>query len=161
MITLYVRQQNRHRCIEQSFGLCGGEQRWDDLGEWHWNMYIILREMDRQSRFNAKTGCLGLVHWDDPEGWYTEGVGGGFRMENTCTPMADSCQCMAKPLQYCKVICLQLKWLNLFLKNQMRLMDYILNFNIELFYKIYPQVLNLAQFCHYNPQINYEMSREK
>ena len=21
------------------------------------------------------TGCLGLVHWDDPEGWY--GVGGG------------------------------------------------------------------------------------
>ena len=23
-------------------------------------------------------------------------VGGGFRMGNTCTPMADSCQCMAK-----------------------------------------------------------------
>ena len=22
----------------------------------------------------------------------------GFRMGNTCTPMADSCQCMAKPL---------------------------------------------------------------
>ena len=24
------------------------------------------------------TGCLGLVHWDDPEGWYGEGrwVGG-------------------------------------------------------------------------------------
>ena len=19
------------------------------------------------------TGCLGLVHWDDPEGWYAEG----------------------------------------------------------------------------------------
>ena len=27
------------------------------------------------------TGCLGLVHWDDPEGWY--GVGGGFRLGNT------------------------------------------------------------------------------
>ena len=26
-------------------------------------------------------------------------VGEGFRMENTCTPMADSCQCMAKPIQ--------------------------------------------------------------
>ena len=28
------------------------------------------------------TGCLGLVHWDDPEGWYGEGEGegGGFRM---------------------------------------------------------------------------------
>ena len=24
-------------------------------------------------------------------------VGRGFRMGNTCTPMADSCQCMAKP----------------------------------------------------------------
>ena len=28
------------------------------------------------------TGCLGLVHWDDPEGWYGEGR--GFRMGNTC-----------------------------------------------------------------------------
>ena len=23
------------------------------------------------------TGCLGLVLWDDPEGWYREGSGGG------------------------------------------------------------------------------------
>ena len=23
------------------------------------------------------TGCLGLVHWDDPEGWYREGGGRG------------------------------------------------------------------------------------
>ena len=30
-------------------------------------------------------------------------VGGGFRMGNTCMLMVDSCQCMAKPLQYCKV----------------------------------------------------------
>ena len=51
-------------------------------------------------------GCLGLVHWDDPEGWYG---GGGFRMGNTCIPVADSCWYMAKPIQYCKVINLQLK----------------------------------------------------
>ena len=25
------------------------------------------------------TGCLGLVHWDDPEGWYGEGVGRGLQ----------------------------------------------------------------------------------
>jgi len=25
------------------------------------------------------TGCLGLVHWDDPEGWYGEGGGRGVR----------------------------------------------------------------------------------
>ena len=25
------------------------------------------------------TGCLGLVHWDDPEGWYREGGGRGVK----------------------------------------------------------------------------------
>ena len=29
------------------------------------------------------TGFLGLVHWDDPEGWYGEGGGEWFRMGNT------------------------------------------------------------------------------
>ena len=37
------------------------------------------------------TGCLGLVHWDDPEGWYGEGGGRGFRMGSTCTHVVDSC----------------------------------------------------------------------
>ena len=38
------------------------------------------------------TGSLGLVHWDDPEGWYWGGeVGEGFRMGSTCTPVADAC----------------------------------------------------------------------
>ena len=36
------------------------------------------------------TGCLGLVHWDDPEGWYGKEEGGGFRMGNTYIPVADS-----------------------------------------------------------------------
>jgi len=26
-----------------------------------------------------KTGSLGLVHWDDPEGWYGEGGGRGVQ----------------------------------------------------------------------------------
>ena len=25
------------------------------------------------------TGCSGLVHWDDPEGWYREGGGSGVQ----------------------------------------------------------------------------------
>ena len=37
------------------------------------------------------TGCLGLVHWDDPERRYGEGSGRGFRIGNTCIPVADSC----------------------------------------------------------------------
>ena len=56
-----------------------------------------------------ETGCSGLVHWDDPKGWVGVGGGWGFRMGNTYTPVVDSCQCMAKPIQYCKVISLQLK----------------------------------------------------
>ena len=32
-MTLYVRQQKRHRRIEQSFGLCGRRRGWDDLRE--------------------------------------------------------------------------------------------------------------------------------
>ena len=48
-----------------------------------------------------ETGCLGLVHWDDPEGWYREG--GGFRMGNTCIPVVDSFRYLAKLTQYCKV----------------------------------------------------------
>ena len=48
------------------------------------------------------TGC-----W----GWYTgmtqrdvmeREMGGGFMFENACTPAVGSCQCMAKPIQYCK-----------------------------------------------------------
>ena len=46
----------------------------------------------------------------DAQGWCTgmtqrDGMGrvegGGFKMVNTGTPVADSCQCMAKPIQYC------------------------------------------------------------
>ena len=47
------------------------------------------------------TACLGLVHGDDPERCY--GGGGRFMFGNACTPVVDSCQCMAKPIQYCKV----------------------------------------------------------
>ena len=36
------------------------------------------------------------------------GLAKKFRMGATCTAMANSCQCMAKPPQNCKVISLQL-----------------------------------------------------
>ena len=47
------------------------------------------------------TACLGLVYGDDPEGCC--GEGGVFMFGNACTPVVDSCQCMAKPIQYHKV----------------------------------------------------------
>ena len=33
MMTLYAKQQKRHRFKEQTFGLCGRMQGWDDLRE--------------------------------------------------------------------------------------------------------------------------------
>ena len=49
-----------------------------------------------------ETGCSGLVHWDDPGDAMGREVGGGFRMGNTCTPVADSCKCTAKPINIIK-----------------------------------------------------------
>ena len=63
----------------------------------------------------------GWMHETSARGWCTgktqrdgmgRDVGGGIRMGNTCKSMADSCQCMAKSLQYCKVISLQLIKIN-------------------------------------------------
>ena len=63
-MTLYARQQKRHTYKEQTFGLCGRKWEWDDLREYHWNMYITICEIDHQSKFNAwnralKAGTLG------------------------------------------------------------------------------------------------------
>ena len=72
----------------------------------HWENGIEIHIISYMKRVTSPglmhdTGCLGLVHWDDPEGWY--GEGGGFRMGNTCIPVADSFRYLAKPIQYCKV----------------------------------------------------------
>ena len=46
---------------------------------------LYARQKKRQDK-----GSLGLVHWDDPEAWYGDGGGRGFKIRNTCTAMADS-----------------------------------------------------------------------
>ena len=56
-------------------------------------------------RQDAQGWCTGMTLRDE----MGREVVVGFRMGNTCTPIADSCECMAKPLQYFKVISLQLK----------------------------------------------------
>ena len=57
---------------------------------------------------SARTWCTGKTQRDRVE----REVEGGIGMGNTCKSMADSCQCMTKPLQYCKVISLQLIKIN-------------------------------------------------
>ena len=78
MTTLYVRQQKRHRCIEQSFGLCGRGRGTI------WEIGIKTCKISYKKRIPSpssmqNTGSLGLVHWDDPEGWYGEGGGRGLQ----------------------------------------------------------------------------------
>ena len=73
-------------------------------------MYNIIYETNSQSRFNAWYWMLGAGALRRPRGMVRGGRRRGvFRMRNMCIPAVDSCWCMAKPIQYCKVISLQLK----------------------------------------------------
>ena len=65
--TLYVRQQKKHRYIEQSFGLCE-RGRGGMILENGIKTYIISYKKRIASPGSMQdTGSLGLVHWDDPE----------------------------------------------------------------------------------------------
>ena len=97
MIALYAKQRKRHRCTEQTFGLCWRRRGWDVSREQHQNMYIIYGERDHQPRLDAGDKCSGLVHWEDLEDSGGERGGRRIGMGNTCKSMADSCQFMTKP----------------------------------------------------------------
>ena len=91
MITLYSRKQKRYRCIEQSFGLFGrgqGGMIWENGTE---TCIISYKKQIASLGSMQDTGCLGLVHWDKPQGWYGEGDERGFRSGNLCTHVVDSC----------------------------------------------------------------------
>ena len=67
-----------------------------------------------------ETGCSGLVHWDDPEGWDGEGGGRGVQEGGTHVhPWLIHVNVWQKPPQYYKVISLQLKLISL--KNKFHL----------------------------------------
>ena len=79
-ITLCTRQQKRHWCIEQSYGLCERGRGWEDLGECIETCKISCMKRVASPGSMHDTGCLGLVHWDDPERW--NGEGGGRRVQD-------------------------------------------------------------------------------
>ena len=58
-----------------------------------------------------ETGCSGLVHWDDPEGWDGEGGGGGegSGWGTHVHPWLIHVNVWQKQPHYCTVISLQLK----------------------------------------------------
>ena len=90
-ITLYAGQKKRHRCIEQTFGLCG-RRRENSIET------CILSSV-------KQIASPGWMHETSAQGWCTgktqrngmgREVGGRFRMGNTYKSTADSCQRMAK-----------------------------------------------------------------
>ena len=102
LTTLYARQQKRPRCKEQTFGLWGRRQGWDDLREQHCNMYITTCEINGHSKFNAwnralKAGALGQPRGMGWGRW--EGVQDvGTRVH----PWLIHVDVWPKPPQYCK-----------------------------------------------------------
>ena len=107
--TLYAKQKKRHRCTEQTFGLCGRRQGWDVLREQHWNKYTIKGEIDHQPRLDAWEKCSGLVHWEDPRGMGWGGrQEGGSGWGTHVNPWLIHVNVWQKPLQYGKVISLQI-----------------------------------------------------
>ena len=107
MITLYAKQKKRHRCIEQTFGLCGRRRGWDVLREQHWNKYQWWNRSPAQvgcMRQVLGAGALGRprgigwrVRWEGGSGW-------GIHVY----PWLIHVNVWQKPPQYCKVISFQL-----------------------------------------------------
>ena len=64
--------------------------------------YHVRNEMPVYVRYRIQDAwgwCTGMTQRDV----MGRDVGGEFMFGIACTPVVDSCQCMAKPIQYCKV----------------------------------------------------------
>ena len=72
-MTLYERQQKRHRCKEQTFGLCARRWAWGDLREWP----VQVRCM----KHGTQSWYTGMIQRDA----MGREVGGGFGMGDICT----------------------------------------------------------------------------
>ena len=78
--SMVKRQQKRHWCIEQSYGLCERGRGWEDLGDWHWNVkdhvWNELPVQVRCRRLDAWGWCTGTTQRDgmgreEGSGWGT------------------------------------------------------------------------------------------
>ena len=94
MITLCMRDSKRDTDVQNSLldsvGEGNGGMIWENGIE-----TCVISYVKRIASPGSMhdTGCSGLVHWGDPEGWDGMGreVKGRFRRGNTCIPVADSC----------------------------------------------------------------------
>ena len=109
-ITLYAKQKKRHRNTEQTFELCGRMWGWDVSKEQH--VYYLW-----WNRSPAQVGCMrqvlgpGALGRPRGIGWrgrWEGGSGWGIHVN----PWLIHVNVWQKPLQYCKVISLQLIKIN-------------------------------------------------
>ena len=78
-ILYHLSHQENPINLKSIWKLCCRGRRWEDLGEWHWNMYNIMYEMRCQSRFDARYWVLGASALGRPRGM----VWGGRREEGS------------------------------------------------------------------------------
>ena len=106
VITLYAKQKKRHRCTEQTFGLCGRRRGWDVSKEQH--VYYL-----GWNRSPAQVGCMrqvlgpGALGRPRGIGWrgrWEGGSGWGIHV----TPWLIHVNVWQNPLKCCEVISLQL-----------------------------------------------------
>ena len=91
-----MQNRKRHRCTEQTFGLCG-EGKGGMFQENSTETCILSRVKQITSpgwmhETSARTWCTGKTQSDRVE----REVGGGIGMGSICKSMVNSCQCMTK-----------------------------------------------------------------
>ena len=138
MITLYVRQQKRHRCKEQTLDSVGaGEDGmvWENCIKtciYHmWNRLPVQIRCMRQGAQGRKTGMTLR------DGMGRE-VGGGSGWGTHVHPWLIHVNVWQKTLQYCKVISLLLKKKNQLLKVSISPLDFtVLKAELNMSYKLW------------------------
>ena len=107
-ITLYARQQKRHRCTEQILDSVG-----EGKGGMFWENSIETSVLSRVKQITSP----GWMHETSAQGWCTgktqrdgmgKEAGGGSGWGTHVNPWLIHVNVWQKPLQYCKVISLQL-----------------------------------------------------
>ena len=80
LVPLESPQQKRHRCVLNSLLDSVGEGEGGMIWENGIETCIIsyVKGIATPGSIHD-TGCSGLMHWDDPEGWYGEESGRGFQ----------------------------------------------------------------------------------
>ena len=107
-ITLYTRQKKRHRCIQQTFGLwekarrgCSERTALKQVYYQVWNRLPVqvgcMRQVFRAGALGRPRGMGWRGRWEEGSGWGTH-----------VNPWLIHVNVWQKPLQYCKVISLQL-----------------------------------------------------